>query len=72
MKFFYTKITESDFLMKNPNLTKNEKRILAVGRGGGGGVARVSDLFVFFQKNSSLKKKCFPFDRVKVKEDWLE
>ena len=36
--------------------------------GGGGGVARVSD---FFQKNPSLKKICFLFEGVKVKEDWL-
>ena len=57
--------------MKNPNLTKKKKRILAVGRGGGGGVARVSDLFFFFQKNPSLKKGCFLFEEVKVREDWL-
>ena len=37
----------------NPNLTK---KILAVGRGGSGGVGRVSDFF-FFQKNPNLKKK---------------
>ena len=48
------------FFIKNPNLTKNKKN-LAVGRGGGVGVARVSDLFFFFQKNSSLKKKLFSF-----------
>ena len=35
------------------------------------GVARVSDLFFFFQKNSSLKKKCFLFEGVKEREDWL-
>ena len=33
MKFSYTKNTESDFFIKNPNLTKTN---LAVGRGGGG------------------------------------
>ena len=34
MKFSYTKNTESEFFfIKNPNLT--EKKILAVGRGGG-------------------------------------
>ena len=38
------------FFIKNPNLTK-EKNILAVGRGGGG--ARVSIVFSFFQKNQS-------------------
>ena len=59
MKFSYTKNTESDFFfIKNPNLTKNKKN-LAVGRGGGGGMARVSDLFFFFQKNSSPKKIVF-------------
>ena len=38
---------------------------------GEGGVARVSDFFSFFQKNPSLKKNCFLFQGVKVKEDWL-
>ena len=33
MKFSYTKNTESDFFIKKPNLTK---KILVVGRGGGG------------------------------------
>ena len=42
--------------IKNPNLTK---KILAVGRGGGGDVNRVSDSFFFFQKNPSLKKNVF-------------
>ena len=71
MKFSYTKNTESDFLfIKKPNLTKKN---LAVGRGGGGCVARVSDIFFFFfffLKNPSLKK-CFLFEGVKVREDWL-
>ena len=71
MKLSYTKNTESDFFfIKNPNVTKNKKKILAVWRGGGVGVARVSDLFFFFQNNSSLKKK-FNFEGVKVREDWL-
>ena len=52
MKFTFTKNPESDFLIKDPNLTK---KILAGGRGGSGEVARVSDFF--FQKNPSLKKK---------------
>ena len=34
-------------------------------------MARVSDLFFFFQKNSSLKKKSFLFEGLKVREDWL-
>ena len=33
MKVSYTKDTESDFFIKKPNL---KKKILAVGRGGGG------------------------------------
>ena len=33
MKFSYTKNPKCDFFIKNPNLTK---KILAVGRGGGG------------------------------------
>ena len=51
MKFSYTKNTERDFFIKNPNLTK-KKKILAVGRGGGGGVARVSEFyfFIFFKR----------------------
>ena len=32
-------------------------------------MARVSDFF--FQKNPSQKKKCFLFEGVKVREDWL-
>ena len=39
------------FFIKNPNLTK---KILAVGRAGAGGVARVSEFLFFFQKNPSL------------------
>ena len=35
--FFCTKNPESDFFIKNPNLTK---KILAGGRGGGGGMAK--------------------------------
>ena len=27
--------------------------------------------FFFFQKNPSLKKNCFLFEGVKVREDWL-
>ena len=38
--FFY----KENFFYKDPNLTK---KILAGGRGGGGGVARVSDFFCF-------------------------
>ena len=37
------------FFIKNPNLTK---KILAVGRAGAGGVARVSEFFVLFSKES--------------------
>ena len=43
MKVSYTKNTESDFFINNPNLTQ---KILAVGRGGGG----VSDFFFYFFK----------------------
>ena len=50
---------ESEFFIKNPN----QKKILAVGRGGG--VARVSDFFFFFQKNPSLKKILFLGDEGK-------
>ena len=42
--------------IKNLNLTK---KILAVGRGGGGCMSKGKGFFVFFQKNPSLKKKCF-------------
>ena len=47
MKFSFTKNPESDFFfIKNTNLTKKKKKkILADGRGWGGGVARVSDFF---------------------------
>ena len=57
VKLSYTKIRKVIFFIKNPNVTKNnKKKILAAWRGGGVGVARVSDLFFFFQNNSSLKK----------------
>ena len=50
---------------------QNYFEILVVGRGGCGGVARVSD-FVFLQKNPCLKKRnCLLFEGVKVREDWL-
>ena len=59
MKISYTKNLESDFFIKNPDLTK---KILAVGRGGGWGVARVSNFFlILFSKGSKSEKKivCF-------------
>ena len=49
MKFFYTKNMESDFFLYKETKS-NKKKILAVGRGGGGGVARVSDFFYLFFK----------------------
>ena len=59
------------FYKETKSNKKKKNLILAVGRGGGGGVARVSDFFSFFQKNPSLKKNCFLFEGVKVREDWL-
>ena len=44
MKFSYTKNPESDFFIKNPNLTKKKKN-LSIRRGEGGALARVSDFF---------------------------
>ena len=50
-----------NFLIKNPNLTKKN---LMGGRGGDGGVARVSDFFVvFFSKESKSEKKIVLFLR---------
>ena len=60
-EIFFYKESAKWFFIKNPNLIK----ILAGGRGGGGGVATVS---VFFQKNPSLN---FFSEGVKVREDWL-
>ena len=58
-----------NFYIKKPNLTKT---ILAVGRVGGLGVARVSDFFYyFFSKESKSENNCFLFERVEVREDWL-
>ena len=42
MKFSYTKNPESEFFNKE---SKSNKKNLVVGRGGSGGVARVSDFF---------------------------
>ena len=58
MKFSYRKNLESEYFYKE---SKSNQKIQAVGRGGGGGVAWVSDFFTFFQKNLSLNKKLFPF-----------
>ena len=55
------------FCIKYPNLTKI---ILAVGRGGGAGVARVV-IFFLFSKEFKSEKKCFLFEGVKIREDWL-
>ena len=49
----------------------NKKKILAVGWGGSVGVARVSDFFFLFSKESKSEKKCFLFEGVKVMEEWL-
>ena len=37
VKLSYTKNTESDFFIKNPNVTKNKKKFWRRGGGGGGG-----------------------------------
>ena len=34
-------------------------------------MARVSDLVFLFSKEFKSKKKCFLFEGVKVREDWL-
>ena len=34
-------------------------------------MARVSNLFFFFSKESKSEKKSFLFEMVKVREDWL-
>ena len=34
-------------------------------------MARVSDFFFFFQKNLSVKKNCFLFEGMTVREDLL-
>ena len=50
MKFPYTKNPESDFFIKNPNLTRKN-------RGGGGRVGMKLELFFFTQNpNRKLKK----------------
>ena len=57
------------FFIANPNLTK--KKNLAVRRGGGGCVARVSDNFFFSKESKSEKKNIFLFEGVMVRVDWL-
>ena len=57
MKFSYSKNLESDFFfIKNPNLTK---KILAVGRGGGGCVARLSDFFAESKSVARVSDFCY-------------
>ena len=58
MKFSYTKNLERDFFIKNPNLTKKKS---GGWEGRGGGVARVSDFFLFFSKESKSEKILFSF-----------
>ena len=55
MKFSYTKNTESVFFINKPNLTKKFWRLGGEVRGWG--VARVSDFFLFFPKESKSEKK---------------
>ena len=56
MKFSYTKNPESDFLIKNPNLTKKFWRL---GEVGVWLVARVSDFFLFSKESKFEKKNVF-------------
>ena len=55
MKFSYTKNWEIDFLNKDSKSHKKKKHS-GGWEGRGGGVARVSDCFFFFQKSQSLKR----------------
>ena len=64
----FTKNSESEIFIKNPNLTKKKTKNYGGWEGRGWGVARVSD---FFLKNPSLKKKIIFLEGVKVREDWL-
>ena len=58
--------TEPTYTISSPGaFGSGELKILTGGRGGGGGVARVSDFF--FSKESKSGKKCFLFDGVKVR-----
>ena len=61
MKFSFTKDLESDFLNKESK--SNQKKILAIRRGGVGSVARVSDFVFFFSKESKSEKKILSFLR---------
>ena len=56
MKFSNTKNTESEFFY---NESKSKKKNLAAERGGGRGVARVSDFFLFSKESKSEKKNVF-------------
>ena len=55
------------FFIKNPNLIKK----IGGWEGRGGGVARVSDFFFRFSKESKSEYFFFLFEGVKVREDWL-
>ena len=62
MKSSYTKNMESEFFFYKESKS-NKKKNLAVGRGGGRGVARVSDFFFLFSKESKSEKKNISFLR---------
>ena len=61
------------FYKESKSNNKKKTSILAVGRGGGGGVARLSDCFFLFSKESKSEKIffCFLFEGVKARADWL-
>ena len=59
-KIFLYKNPESEYFIKNPNLTKKFWRLGGEGVGGRG-VARLSDLFYLFSKESKSEKNLFSF-----------
>ena len=68
VNFLIQRIRKVIFLNKESKSNNNNK-ILAVGRGGRGGVARVRDFF--FSKESEPEKKNFFSEELKVRKDWL-
>ena len=58
MKFSYTKNPESDFFYKESRQQKHNKKNSGGWAGGDGGVARVSEFFLF-SKESKSEKMCF-------------
>ena len=72
MKFSYAKNPESEFFFYTESKSNKKKKKSGGWEGRGWCVARVSDFFFIFKKESKeSKSEKNLFEGVKVREDWL-